>query len=89
MQACWGSFSTDSLTSAIYEGEWSASPPGRFTHQEKSPWYPLDRKLGGPQNRSGRGGEEKNLWLLPGLEPPIIQAVAQRYSTEISRLFSS
>jgi hypothetical protein len=26
----------------------------------KSPWYPLDRKLGGPQSRSGRGGEEKN-----------------------------
>jgi hypothetical protein len=27
---------------------------------EKSPWYPLDRRLGGPQSRSGRGGEEKN-----------------------------
>jgi hypothetical protein len=24
--------------------------------QGKSPWYPLDRRLGGPQNRSGRGG---------------------------------
>jgi hypothetical protein len=28
--------------------------------QGKSPWYPLDRRLGGPQSRSGRGGEEKN-----------------------------
>jgi hypothetical protein len=28
--------------------------------QRKSPWYPLDRKLGGPQSRFGRGGEEKN-----------------------------
>jgi hypothetical protein len=27
--------------------------------QGKSPWYPLDRRLGGPQSRSGRG-EEKN-----------------------------
>jgi hypothetical protein len=27
--------------------------------QRKNPWYPLDRRLGGPQNRSGRGGEEK------------------------------
>jgi hypothetical protein len=27
--------------------------------QGKSPWYPLDRRLGGPQSRSGRGGEEK------------------------------
>jgi hypothetical protein len=31
-----------------------ALPPG------KSPLYPLDRRLGGPQSRSGRGGEEKN-----------------------------
>jgi len=26
----------------------------------KDPSYPLDRSLGGPQSRSGRGGEEKN-----------------------------
>jgi hypothetical protein len=26
----------------------------------KEPWYPFDRKLGGPQSRSIRGGEEKN-----------------------------
>jgi len=24
------------------------------------PPHPLDRKLGGPQSQSGRGGEEKN-----------------------------
>jgi hypothetical protein len=28
--------------------------------QGKTPWYPLYRRLGGPQSRSGRGGEEKN-----------------------------
>jgi hypothetical protein len=50
--------------------------------QRKSPWYPLDRTLGGPQSRSGRGGEEKNSQPLPGLEPPIIQ----RYTTELSWL---
>jgi hypothetical protein len=33
----------------------------------------LDRRLGGPQNRSGRGGEEKNSQPLPGFETPIIQ----------------
>jgi hypothetical protein len=27
--------------------------------QRKSPWYPLARRLDGPQNRSGRGGEEE------------------------------
>jgi hypothetical protein len=29
--------------------------------QGKSPWYPLDRRLGGPQSWSGRGAEEKNI----------------------------
>jgi hypothetical protein len=28
--------------------------------QGKSPQYPLDRRLGGPQGQSGQGGEEKN-----------------------------
>jgi hypothetical protein len=35
--------------------------------QEKIPWYPLDRRLGGPQSRSGGGGEEKNSQPLLGL----------------------
>jgi hypothetical protein len=46
----------------------------------------LDRRLGGPQSRSGRGDEEKNFQPLPRLEPPIIQPIAQRYATEISRI---
>jgi hypothetical protein len=37
-------------------------------------------RLGGPQSRSGRGGEEKNSQPLSGLEPPIMQPVAQRYT---------
>jgi hypothetical protein len=36
----------------------------------------LDRRLGGPQSRSGHGGDEKNFQPLPGLEPPIIHPVA-------------
>jgi hypothetical protein len=31
----------------------------------KSPWYPLDRRLGGPQSRSGDGGEQENYQPLP------------------------
>jgi hypothetical protein len=54
--------------------------------QGKNPWYPLDRKLGGPQSRSGHGGEEKNSQSLPRLEPLMIQTVAQRYTNELSRL---
>jgi hypothetical protein len=37
--------------------------------QGNIPWYPLDRKLGGPQSRSGRGGEEKYSQPPPGIEP--------------------
>jgi hypothetical protein len=37
--------------------------------QGKSPWYPLDRRLDGPQSRSGRGGEEKNSHPLLGMKP--------------------
>jgi hypothetical protein len=41
------------------------------------------RRLGGPQIRSGRGGEEKNSHSLPSVEPLIIQPVAQRCTTEL------
>jgi hypothetical protein len=37
--------------------------------QGKSPRYPLDRRLGGPQSRSGRGGEEINSQPPPAIEP--------------------
>jgi hypothetical protein len=53
--------------------------------KENSPWYPLDRRLGGPQSRSGRGGKGKNSQPLPGLEPPIMQPVTQGYITELYR----
>jgi hypothetical protein len=39
---------TLSLTPALVEGGWSTPRPGRFTR------YPLYRRLGGPQGRSGR-----------------------------------
>jgi hypothetical protein len=41
----------------------AALPPG------KEPLLPLDRRLDGPQSRSGRGGEEKNSQSLPRIEP--------------------
>jgi len=28
--------------------------------QSKNPWYPMDRRLAGPQGQSGHGGKEKN-----------------------------
>jgi hypothetical protein len=41
-------------------GEGSVLRPGRFT-PEKGPRYPLYRRLGGPQSRSGRHGVVKIL----------------------------
>jgi len=56
--------------------------------QGKRPWYPLDRRLGGPLGLSGFGGEEKNSQPLSGHEPPspIIHFIAQRYTAKLSRL---
>jgi hypothetical protein len=45
----------------------------------------LEWRLGGPPSHSGRGGEEINSQPLSGLETPIIQAVAECYTTELSR----
>jgi hypothetical protein len=41
---------------------WSLYPQG------KSPWFPLDKRLGGPQSHSGCNGEEKNSKPPPGIE---------------------
>jgi hypothetical protein len=39
--------------------------PRPLYSREKRPWYPLDKRLDGPQNWSERGGEEKNFHLAP------------------------
>jgi hypothetical protein len=57
------------LTSALDGGEWSASRPGRALPRGKDPRYPLDRRLDGPQSRSGHRGYRKNPLPLPGIEP--------------------
>jgi hypothetical protein len=54
--------------------------------QGKSPPYPLDRRLGGPQVRSGRCGEEKNSQSLLGLELTIVQPVAQPCTAELFQI---
>jgi hypothetical protein len=60
--------STHSLTSALEGVSGQLHAPAALP-QGKSPWYPLDRSLGGPQSRSGRGGEKKNSQPPPGIEP--------------------
>jgi hypothetical protein len=45
---------------------------------ERSPRYPLTRRLGGPQSRSGRRGED-NI-LDSNSDPSVVQPVASRYT---------
>ena len=46
------------MTAALEGGEWSAARPGR-TLTPKKTRYPFYRRLGGPQDRSGRGGKSR------------------------------
>jgi hypothetical protein len=73
------------LTLALDKGEWSATRPCCFTPQGKSPGYPLDRWLGGPQSQSGRCGDEKNL-ALPGIKPGPSSLQSVAIPTKLSRL---
>jgi hypothetical protein len=56
-------------------GEWSASRPGRFTSGKTR--YPLYRRLGGPQGRSGR---VRKFSIPPGFDPRTVQPVDSRYN---------
>jgi hypothetical protein len=67
------------LTSALAWGEWSASRPGRFTPRGNSPRYPLDRRLGGTQSRSGRR-EENWPHRDSNSDPSVVQPVASCYT---------
>ena len=53
------------LTTTLLGGKWLTSCPGCFTARKEL----LNRRLGGPQNLSGRFGEEKNLLPLQEFEP--------------------
>jgi len=48
------------LTLAVDGGDCPTSFPGRF-NPGKEPSYRLNRKLRGPQSRSGRFGQQKSL----------------------------
>jgi len=39
-----------------------------FTPQGTCPWYPLTRRLGGPQSWSGHGSKEEKTHRLSGIE---------------------
>ena len=60
------------MTAALEGGEWSAARPGRTLPPGKTR-YPLYRRLGGPQGRSGR---VENLVPI-GIQSRTVQPVAQ------------
>ena len=63
------------MTAALEGGEWSAARPGRTLPPGKTR-YPLYRRLGGPQGRSGRAEN-----LIPtGIRSRTIQPVVSRYT---------
>jgi hypothetical protein len=71
--------STLSLTTALEEGEGSASRPGRSLPPGKTR-YPLYRRVGGPQ---GQSGQVRKIPPLPGFDLRTVQPVGSRYTTEL------
>jgi hypothetical protein len=63
-------------TLALDGGEWSASHPGRALSRGKDPLYPLYRRLGGPQSRSGHRG----LCRVSNRDRPVFHPVARHYT---------
>ena len=60
---------------ALEGGEWSAARPGRTIPPGKTR-YPFYRRLGGPQDRSGRAEN-----LVPtGIRSQTVQPVVSRYT---------
>ena len=64
------------LTTALEGGEGSASRPGRSLPLGKTQ-YPLYRRVGGPQ---GRSGQVRKISPPPGFDPRTFQPVASRYT---------
>jgi hypothetical protein len=51
--------------------------PHEPLHPRKKLLYPMNNRLGGAQNQSGRFGEEKTLLVLLGFEPRTTQHIPQ------------
>jgi len=69
------------MTTALEGGEGSASRPGRSLPLGKTQ-YPLYRRLGGPQ---GRSGQVRKILTLPGFNPRTVQPIASRYTDWATR----
>jgi len=68
------------MTAALEGGEWSAVRPGRTLPLGKT-LYPLYRRLGGPQ---GRSGQTENL-VATGIRSRTVQPIVSRYTDWATR----
>ena len=73
------------MTTALEGREGSASRPGRSLTPGKTR-YPLYRRLGGDQ---GRSGQVRKISPTPGLDPRTVQPVSSRYTAYATKLINS
>jgi len=66
MKAYWG---VDVQIHSFFDPSTSWNCVVSFTPQGKSPWQPMDKRLGWLQTCSGRDGEWNNSQFPPGIEP--------------------
>jgi hypothetical protein len=57
------------VSSQLYDP--AVLPPGKERR------YPFDRRMGGPQSRSGRGGEEKSITTPARNRTPVVRQAAK------------
>jgi len=63
MKTCW-----ESRCLAPLGNEWSTFCLGCFTHVERTLWFPINMRLGGPQSWTGRFIEERIILALSGIK---------------------
>jgi hypothetical protein len=60
---------------------------GQLHAQGRSPWYPLDWRLDGPQSQCGQFGLEKNMSFFPARNWTLAKQLMVCSCTELSQLF--
>jgi hypothetical protein len=69
------------MTSAVDVVSGQHNGPATLYLRGKDPRYPLDRRLGGPQNRSGHRLVKKYFVCRgPKLDRPVVQSVVRHYN---------
>jgi hypothetical protein len=76
-RTCWRSGGIAPRININTRGEWPAIRSGCFTPRGRSYRYRSDRRLGGSQSRSGRGGEKKKILAPAENRISMVQPIAE------------